>query len=246
MSFRIGNDSITQRDKAGTITLGQLIAMGEIENATDINKFGFNPSVGAAFETVWDAGGTYSFLASPQLLTVTSQDETPANDNGVQVTLEGLDGNYEALSETVTLAGLGTATTQNTFLRIHRAYIANGQAPGDDILIEYNSVTYAQITYDYNQTLMAVYTVPAGYTAYLQNLRVGIGKQKEVIARLQVREFGGIFRTRALLSSFGAPIDKEWTVPEVYPEKTDFMVMATANAVTDISASFEIILVENT
>ena len=246
MSFRIGNDSITQRDKAGTITLGQLIAMGEIENATDINKFGFNPSVGAAFETVWDAGGTYSFLASPQLLTVTSQDTTPANDNGVQVTLEGLDGNYEALSETVTLAGLGTATTQNTFLRIHRAYVANGQAPGDDILIEYNSVTYAQITYDYNQTLMAVYTVPAGYTAYLQNLRVGIGKQKEVIARLQVREFGGIFRTRALLSSFGAPIDKDWSIPEVYPEKTDLMVMATANATTDISASFEIILVENT
>jgi len=245
MSFSIGKDSITQRDKAGTITLGQLIAMGEIENATDINKFGFNPSVGAAFETVWDAGGTYSFLASPQLLTVTSQDETPANDNGVQVTLEGLDGNYEALSETVTLAGLGTATTQNTFLRIHRAYIANGQAPGDDILIEYNSVTYAQITYDYNQTLMAVYTVPAGYTAYLQNLRVGIGKQKEVITRLQVREFGGIFRTRALLSSFGAPIDKDWSIPEVYPEKTDLMVMATANATTDISASFEIILVEN-
>ena len=59
MSFRIGNDSITQRDKAGTIPLGQLIAMGEVENASDINKFGFNPSVGAAFETIWDAGGTY-------------------------------------------------------------------------------------------------------------------------------------------------------------------------------------------
>jgi len=246
MSFSIGNDSITQRDKAGVISLGQLIAMGEIVNASDVNKFGFNPSVGAGFETIWDAGGTYQFLAAPQLLTVTSQDSTPANDNGVQVTLEGLDGNYDALSETVTLAGLGTATTNNTFHRIHRAYIANGQAPGDDILIQYNGTTYAQITYDYNQTLMAVYTVPAGYTAYLQNLRVGIGKQKEVISRLQVREFNGIFRTRALLSSFGAPIDKVWTVPEVYPEKTDLMVMATANASTDISASFEIILVNNT
>ena len=43
MSFSIGNDSITQRDKAGVISLGQLIAMGEIVNASDVNKFGFNP-----------------------------------------------------------------------------------------------------------------------------------------------------------------------------------------------------------
>lgn len=227
------------------LSAGYAVALGEFKDTQDINKFGYNPAVGAGFETIWDAGGTYSFLASPQLLTVTTQDPTPANDNGVEVTLEGLDSNYNALSETVTLAGLGTATTTAQFLRIHRAFINNGQTPGDDILIEYNGTTYAQITYDYNQTLMAVYTVPAGYTAYLCNLRVGIGKQKEVIARMQVREFGGIFRTRALLTSFGVPIDKEWIIPEVFPEKTDFMVMATANASTDISSSFEIILVEN-
>jgi len=108
------------------------VARGQIENHKTIFKFGFNPDVDGAEETIWDVGGLYAYPSSAVVMTVTTDAGSPATDNGVKVTIQGLDEDYNEVSEEVTLAGAGTATTIQTFLRIFRAFVSGSQEPTDD------------------------------------------------------------------------------------------------------------------
>ena len=104
-------------------------------------------------------------------MTVTSA--SGATDAGVTGIVSGLDANYDEVSEAFTLNGSGTYTTTQTFLRVFRAYVTGSTAPAGNITIS-NGSTYAQITAGENQTLMAVYTVPAGKSLYVYQ---GIAKR---------------------------------------------------------------------
>ena len=144
------------------------VSRGQITLHYKLHKFGFNSLVQNVEETIWDVGGIYTYPSSAVKMTATSTDSS--NDDGVQVTVQGLDADYNELSETVTLDGSGTAETNQFFLRVNRAFIAGSQEPSGTINITNSSTTYARITLGDNQSLMALWTVPAGYTAYmLQN-----------------------------------------------------------------------------
>lgn len=221
---------------------GLAVARGNVPKMSNIDKFGKLPSSTTSHQTVWDGGGIYAYPSSAVTMTATTEASTPANDNGVEITIIGLDTNYEDLSETVTLAGDGTATTSGEFLRVFRAFVSGLQASTDDIVITNGVVTYAKILLDYQQTLMALYTVPKGKRAYLLTADISIEKEKEVEALLQVREFGGVMRTKGLVTSFATPFQRQWAIPPMYGEKTDIEIRARAGATTAIGAGFEILL----
>ena len=217
------------------------IQRGNYPNITGWEASGYLPDVGSTYETVWDGGGIYAYPSSATTMTATSQDSTPANDNGVEVIIVGLDANYEELTETITLAGSGTATTQGEFLRINRAYVNNGQAPGDDIDITSGVTTYAKITYPYNTTQQAIYTVPKHKRAYLAYASISLEKQKEVVAKLMSRRENGVFVTGGLIGTTGS-YQREWVIPPVFTEKTDIEIRALAGATTIISASMQFLV----
>ena len=110
-------------------------------------------------------------------MTVTSA--SGGTDNGVKITVQGLDANYNEQSVEVTLAGAGTATTTETFIRVFRAFVSGSTAPAGTISITNGGTTYAYINGD-NQTLMALWTVPAGYTGYITQ-QIVTGKQMHEI-----------------------------------------------------------------
>ena len=141
------------------------ISRGQISAHYRLHKFGFNPLINQTEETIWDVGGIYAYPSSAVKMTATSTDG--ANDEDVQVTIQGLDADYNQLSETVTLDGTGSGETSGFFLRVFRAFIEGSQEPSGTINITNTGTTYARITLGENQTLMTVWTVPAGYTAYL-------------------------------------------------------------------------------
>ena len=219
------------------------IALGEIDNASSIDKFGLNPSVGTSFETVWDAGGIYAYPSSAVAMTVTS--DAAGTDNGVEVTVVGLDTDYNEVSDTVTLAGVGTATTTQTFIRVYRAYVSNGTAPTDNIVIANTGTTYAQITYPYNQTLMAVYTIPAGYVGYIVAGNVSSTKDKDVTAKLIFTPENGVRLTKGVVLTPGTPFQRTWVVPQAIPAKTDVEIQCKAGATGEVAAGFEIVLVKD-
>jgi hypothetical protein len=173
------------------------VARNQIAFHKTVFKFGFNPDVDSSQETIWDVGGIYAYPGSAVAMTVTSAAGTPATDNGVKVFIQGLDGDCNEVSEEVTLAGAGTATTTQTFFRVFRAYVSGSQAPTGNLNITNGATTYARITLGENQTLMALWTVPAGYTGFLDHVNIATGTtnaNQYVTAEIVQRQLGGVFR----------------------------------------------------
>jgi len=223
-----------------TQDIGWGVALNEFDDCSAIDKFGYNADIGTAYETVWDGGGVYAYPGSALAMTATSA--SGATDNGVTILIEGLDTNYDVLTETVTLAGSGTATTSGEFLRVYRAYVTGATAPAGNITIANGGTTYAQITSPYNQTLMAVYTIPRKKKGWLVAGNISTEKQKEVRGRILTRQPGGVFLTKGIIGTFGVPFQRKWVVPQAIPEKTDVEIQAYAGSNTSIAAGFEIIL----
>ena len=213
-------------------------------------KFGFNPDINGTEETVWDVGGIYAYPGSAVAMTVTTDAGTPANDNGVKVIVFGLDEDYNEVSQEVTLAGSGTATTTQTFIRVFRAYVSGSQAPTGNLNITNGGTTYARITLGENQTLMAMWTVPAGYTGFLDHVNIATGTtnaNQYITAQIVQRTQGGVFRVmmKQTLGS-GGVADFIIRYPISVPEKTDLEVRAVSSGSNNlISANFSMIYIKN-
>jgi hypothetical protein len=224
------------------------VARGQIAWHTSLFKYGYNPNIINAEETIWDVGGTYAYPASAVAMTATSA--SGATDSGVTGKIFGLDANYLEVSEDFTLDGSGTYTTTQTFLRVFRAYITGSTAPAGNIDIANGGTTYARITAGENQTLMAVYTVPAGKSLYInQGIAThGTGTSGGVYmtVRFLVRNQDSVFRTAVKIDVAESEILYPFAQPLKIPEKTDVEVRAICNKnqANAISASFDGIIIE--
>ena len=223
------------------------VARGQIPGHKHIFTFGVNPTVQNVEETVWEGGGLYVYPSSAVAMTIASA--SGATANGVIITISGLDSDYNEQSETVTLAGSGTATTAKSFIRVNRGFVAGSQAPVGVITVANGGVTYAYINGD-NQTLMAVWTVPAGYEGFITQLDVTVlteQNNKFGNIRLVTREPGGVFRTQEAFSVEQGPIQLPYSIPVRIPEKTDIEYRAIASgsqADLRVSAAFELLYIQ--
>ena len=226
------------------------VSRGLVDGHKRLFKFGHNPVIQDISETIWDAGGLYAYPSSAVAMTVTSG--AGATDNGVAITVQGLDGDYNEVSEEVTLASTGTATTTQTFLRVYRAFVSGSQAITANTTIANGGTTYAQINNGENQTLMALWTVPAGYTAYLLDTKItAFTEQNNKVATINIyaRRENGVFRTADKFDVFAAAITQNYKCPIPFPEKTDIEVRAVAtssNADLRVAAGLDIIYIANT
>ena len=227
------------------------VVRGQVENHKTVFKFGYNPDIDGTEETIWDVGGIYAYPSSAVVMTVTTDAGTPANDNGVTVIIEGLDGDFNEISDEVTLAGAGTATTTKTFFRVNRAYVSGSQEPTGNLNITNGGTTYARITVEENQTLMAMWTVPAGYTGFLDHVNIATGTtnaNQYITAQIVQRQLGGVFRVmmKQTLGS-GGVADFLIRYPILVPEKTDIEVRAVSSGSNNlISANFSMVYIKNT
>lgn len=223
------------------------VSRNQISYHTPLFKYGYNPLIINVNETIWDVGGLYAYPSSAVVMSVTSA--AGAADSGVKVTVIGLDADYVEQSEEVTLDASGTQDTQNTYLRVYRAYVSGGTAPTGNVNITNGGTTYARITLGENQTLMAVYTVPAGHTLYVTQGVATHGTDTSgahMTVRFMQRALGGVFRTATKVDIIGSEILFPFTFPLRIPEKTDLEVRAicSKNQNNAVSATFEGVLVK--
>lgn len=217
------------------------IAQGNVLKTSHINKFGYNPAVGSTFEAVHDAGGNYAYPATAGVATVAG-----ASDAGAVIEVQGLDENYNLAIEDVTVGSSSTTT----FIRVFRARVktlTSGTVNVGNITITVDGAVRATILAGNGQTLMAVYTVPAGKTAYLLKFQGSIEKQKECEFKIMTRSFnnGGVFNTKAKFGSFGAIANYDYPVPLKIAEKTDIEIVCKAGATTGVGAIFDLILIND-
>ena len=225
------------------------VSRGLINGHKRVFKFGYNGDIDDSEETIWDVGGLYAYPASAVTMTATSS--SGATDEDVEVTIQGVDASYNELSETVTLNASGTATTTGSFLRVYRAFVSGDTASAGNITIANGGTTYAYLSSADQQTLMALWTVPAGYTAYLFQLDTTaftIQNNKVATIRMITRELNGVFRTKQKFDLFEGSYHQDITCPQPIPEKTDIEFRAIAdssNADLRVSTTFDIIYIEN-
>jgi hypothetical protein len=182
------------------------IARGNIREATQINKFGYNGAVGATEEPVWDGSAAYTWQTSAQALEIISSSDEDASggvggDTGAQtVQIYGLDANYAEQNETVTLKGQTAVDLANTYLRVSRMIV--------------------------RQTLMCLWTVPAGKTLYLTEFfgSVSVNKTTEFI--LKVRPFGEVFQTKKMVTLNQVYAEFPYKHPLVIAAKSDISLDA--------------------
>jgi hypothetical protein len=223
------------------------IARGSISNSKIVHKFGANFDIDQATdpESVWTGGGVYPWasLSSAQTIYCLSTD---AGDT-TTLTIEGLDANYDEISETVTLTGTSAVTTSNTFLRVFRmTYDAINVGTITARTVSASGTVVAQIDAGYAQTLMAVYTVPAGFTAYLVALDATIDGTKTCQMLMYHRLFGKPFRIAHVAESDGH-YRYDFTAPLTVPEKTDIDIRINEVSGNDarVTANFDLVLIKD-
>jgi len=237
------------------------ISAGAVDGTSYIEKFGMNADVDSNKETIWDGGGIYSYISTAETVAVTS---TAGADSAVgtgarTVEIQGLDADYNVVLETLTVGG-STSTTE--FIRIFRAKVVTAGSNGINegtisITSSDTSTVLAQIGVDgtgsnaagRGQTFMALYTVPAGKTAYLTQWTVGAGKQNtDAVAFILSRPFdgNGAWNSKDIITVSATTYAKDYKIPLQFTEKTDIEVRAystTNNSL--VSSTFNLILIDN-
>jgi len=179
--------SITQ---VGTVEPFELqVSRGQIPGHEVFTVFGFATAVSSTFVAVWENNAAYVFptVASTMLLSSSS-----ASDTAVTVQIDGLDANYNRVTELLTTNGTTGVTTANTYWRINSVLTTAGVALGTLTIKNVGGTTYAQVTIGNGRTNMGVFTVPAGYTIY----------QRQTDAWSSTSVTSGVFATyRTLLVS---------------------------------------------
>ena len=239
MAYSKGQDAVS-------FPPGIAISNGLYSDLESVHKFGYNDAVGTSFEAIWAIGGGLNAFgaAGAETISVTSTDT--ANDNGQTVEVNGLDANYEEVTETVTIgAGATTSTWRwintmrmtSTSSSSHFANSGDVSATGST-----SSAVGAKILAQYGRTLQCVYRVPKGKRAHVMSVQGGSEKQKECLFRLM--DFsGGVVNTRDVFSSFAAPVTKYFDFGSLIFDQFDIIsLQAKADATTGVYGSMEIIL----
>lgn len=217
------------------------IAAGLIGGYSHINKFGYTGTDQNGTATVWDANSTTAIYPYPAAGVVTMS-STSGDDTGDTVEIQGLDGDYNQVTEEVNIGSTGTTT----FSRIFRARMTSVTNVGT-VTVNQGGSLAAQIRAGNGQTLMAVYTIPAGKTGYLLKIQGSMDKQNApVVFKLFARPFGNGFNIKGQWGSQGGnSINYDYPVPLVFPEKTDIRVDVTTGGTCGNGATFDILLVDN-
>ena len=231
------------------------IAAGEVDGYQNVHKFGMvDGNNGTDWTTVWSAADEAETTLYPwdtaagTLSVVSSEDVDADGDIGTHtIIVEGLDTNYNPISESFTLSGeTETGEGAVTFHRVNRAYITAGGTNVGKIQIKNGTVVVAEIAVGMGQTQMCVYTIPAGKTGYLTRVAASSSKNISTIVALFQRPFGKIFiRSASSMALYQNNQDISFDVPIPFTEKTDLDLRQIGSANNTLAADFNIILVDN-
>lgn len=231
---------------------------GLVSGSSALLKFGRNPDVDTGgYEDVWDGGATWVAPTEARVHDVVS---SSANDDAAgtgarTVVVIGLNGSYAVTTETVTMDGTTPVATSNSYVIIYRMYVATaGSGGGNDGNItataQTDATVTAQITTGYNQTLMAVYQVPTGYTGYLRRYYASMNNPVTAVSadvKLLVKPFGEVYQTKhiiGLLADGASFVDYHYDLPLAVTAKSIIKLAAqTSGNNMDVTGGFDLVLV---
>lgn len=251
-------NSIGRNDPFGNFSLN--LVREKIPGITSEFKFGRSVAVTTTESVIWDDGGNYTFLTAAEKMDIVSDDvnDTVLGSGARTVVIFGLDANFEEIIEIVVMNGTTIVTTLQSFIRVFRVLVLTSgtndpinDANKGNITITSNSTTalQAKILINNGQTLMTVYTVPAGKTAYVTGASLSCGQGKECLFKGKFRngptsEYA--FSVKFAIDLYQSSYFGTFANPLRVPEKTDALWTAQTSVGTiDATASYGMILIDN-
>ena len=223
------------------------VSRGQIPGHDFVHKFGYNPTIGVTDETIWSQGGVYVYptTASTMYISSSSTADTAAGTGARTVTVSGLDADFNPINVTVSLNGQVGVQLNGAlnWYRVNRIIVNTAGSGGANAGVLYVGTEatptggvptnkYATVAIGDNQTLMCIWTVPLGYTAYLHQKDVSASSSagKFAIFSLVSRPKDGVFnvKDRVLLANNSTAISY-WN-PISFSECTDIEVRAAADS----------------
>lgn len=232
------------------------ISMGLLEGYSGINNVGTSNTIsGSQTSSIWGVSDTIYPWSTVDSGGVVSISTTLANgaastlDSGRYVQIYGLDVNFNPIQETISING-STGTGTLVFHRINKMIFHDGPVLINQTQInaQINGTIVGRILIGVGMNSTLLYTVPAGYTAFLTQGTASCNAGGDASVRMFLRPHLGGFITGHVfeINGSGGQYFYPFTVPMMIPEKSDFDIRATARQnKTIVTCSYDLILVKN-
>lgn len=235
---------------------------GKILGVSPLFKFGQNYDIdtGTLPEDIISWGGYKLFPTTSSTVSIVSSNaQDGVAGTGIQtLSIEGLDSEYNIISEEIILNGVTPVVTTNSYYRVYRmkgTLAGSNQRAEGDITATHSEGVISEVVSSTGQSQDCTYTVPANHTLLLDRMKASIertnaGAGAEIHFEI-MNEGTNVWRELASLSIIASGTsyairDTDMWLP--IPEKTDIRIhcsqVATNN--TSVACAFEGLLIDNT
>jgi hypothetical protein len=256
--------TISSITRQGTFEpFGLQVKRNQIQGHSSVIVFGYNPDVDTSEESIWPNGDEVPHPTVASVLKISSgnnnDDGDPAGTGARTVYIEGVDGDFNVVSETVILNGQTAVNTTNSYLYVNQFYVltvgSGGKNAGiiyagtGDVTTGVPAVIYDLIAAGFNNRTTAHYCVPAGFTGYMVKGLITTGQASgstSVTAYLKQHGPDNILRIGAVSTLNNGAVDYMFDPPYMIPEKNCVGASAIGQANNNsASAFFNIVLIKN-
>ena len=204
------------------------VARSQILGHSIVSLFGYQSSVTTTAIPIWENATTYTYITTASTLTLVST--SASDDTSAKILISGLDSSFNPISETLAMNGVTGVTTVNSYFRVNSLLMVS---PGTSqntnvgtITLKQSSNIVAQINAGIGKSQSTIYTVPAGYSFYLDLAEVNTSNSYtgSTIITYKVQAINN--NTGVKLNVLQQPFVSIYTAnrfsdPFFYPEKTD-------------------------
>ena len=229
-----------------------------------VRKFGANYDIdiSAVPEVLSTHGGTFALPVTQANMALysSSASDTSAGTGARTVTIQGVDTSFAPKEATVTMDGTTPVVVPDGFLSIYRMWVVTtgtGRVNDGTITIDDSGGNaVADIVAGKGQSLIGIFTVPAGYTALLLDMYAEfLFDERTAAAEVALVTLDGSVatsshRTKHILglgTAGNSRADYKYPIPQKISEKTHIYmsVIEVSDDNTSISGGFTLILVPN-
>ena len=240
------------------------VAKGKVPGHSIVNVFGRNNDIdtGTTPESIWHGGDLYDGFNATGAETVNissaSANDTSAGTGARTILIDGLDASFNPQTETIIMNGTSNVTSVNSYIRQPNAYVLTAGSGGVNAGVissvqSSSGVQFMAMPAETNQTHIACYTVPTGYTGYIVALKSTLNDANNTSARMDIfiREEGSVFRSKIPfgISQGGGSVGfGDGCIPQEEAEEKadiDCRCITTSSNGTDVSIKMAILLVDN-
>jgi len=241
-----------------SLDFGLQVARGAVSGVTFNNKFGRNAAT-VTGDAIWSTSTAFNEIQTAGVIVIvsTSTDDASGQIGARTLTLTGLNGSYDIVTETITMNGTTPVNTANSYFAVHRCFVATAGTSATAVGTITGTQTSAtpatevlRLVIGYNQTQSAQYMVPRNYTAYISAIDVAMQTTTANLTMdigLFKKDFGGVFRIQDdfLLTGAGTGRQEQrFSAPLKFEAKSTILFKCiAASAAADVDVDYDFWLV---